>query len=203
LAGIPGFDPLLGLRFCGGREESLVLVLQQFDALYSRQSTALLDEARAGHRRELHRLAHSLNGASGVIGASRVQKLAAALEHAITERHEMPELVATAEELQSALEALVRALRERVGPAAQDLVTGAEPRGTAPETEVAMDQIESLLGNADFAAGATYRKHAAAIRPRLGRSAERFEQLLRGYDYPGALEQLRAARARFVRGTPA
>src|SRR5882672_4612511 len=80
LGDIPGFDAELGLHYCNGREESFLMVLHQFDALYGNSASALTQDLRAGRRAELRRLVHSLNGASGVIGASRIQKLAAAVE---------------------------------------------------------------------------------------------------------------------------
>jgi hypothetical protein len=66
-----------------------------------------------------------------------------------------------------------------------------------------MDELEALLRNADFAVGALYRTHAPALRPLLGAMAQVFEQQLRSYDYPNALECLRAVRATLIRREPA
>jgi two-component system sensor histidine kinase/response regulator len=198
LAGIPGFDAELGLRFCGNREESLLLVLQQFDALYGKSATTLVDEVAAGNRREVHRLAHSLNGASGVIGAERIQHLAAALEVALATRRNDAEVTMAAEQLQFALGALIQALRERVALIAAAPVPAqiAAPSPVSAALEASLDELEGLLGDADFGAGALYRQHADAIRRLLGSSAQTFEQHLRAYDYLHALDCLRAARAR-------
>jgi HPt (histidine-containing phosphotransfer) domain-containing protein len=198
LAGIPGFDAELGLRFCGNREESLLLVLQQFDALYGRSATTLVDEVTAGNRREAHRLTHSLNGASGVIGAERIQKLAAALEVALATRRNDAEVTTAAEQLQFALGALIQALRERIElvAAAPLPAQRAAPSPASVALEARLDELEGLLGDADFGAGALYRQHADAIRRLLGSSAQTFEQHLRAYDYLHALDCLRAARAR-------
>jgi len=198
LAGIPGFDAVLGLRFCGGREESFMQVLQQFDALYGNSASTLMQDLHAGRRRELHRFAHSLNGASGVVGATRIQKLAAALESALAARRRTAEVTNAAEQLQFALAALIQALRERLELAA---APPAALEGTSPPTaelEATLDELDTLLANADFGAGALYRKAADAIRPLLANVAQTFEQHMRSYDYPQARDCLRAARARFA-----
>ena len=200
LAGIPGFDAELGLRFCGNREESLLLVLQQFDALYAKSATTLADDVAAGNRREAHRLAHSLNGASGVIGAERIQKLAAALEVALATRRNDAEVTTAAEQLQFALAALIQALRERVEMVVAAPVVAQKPASSpvSAALDAGLDELEGLLGDADFGAGTLYRQHADAIRRLLGSSTQTFEQHLRAYDYLQALECLRAARARVM-----
>jgi CheY-like chemotaxis protein len=201
LAGIPDFDADSGLRFCGGRETSFVQVLRQFDALYGKTVPSLIEDLQAGRRRELHRFAHSLNGASGVIGATRVQKLAAALESALAGRRDHAEIATAAEQLQVALAALTRAMRDRLDPASTARLRVEPPAPPTIELEATLDELDALLANADFAAGALYRETAASIRPLLGASAPTFEAYLRTYDYPQARECLRVARTRVAVST--
>ncbi|HUL64025.1 MAG TPA: PAS domain-containing protein [Burkholderiaceae bacterium] len=198
LAGIPGLDAPLGLRFCGGREETFLLVLQQFEALYGNGASTLLADLEADRRRELHRFAHSLSGASGAMGATQVQKLAAALEAALAARRLPAEIASIVEQLRSALAALIRSLRDRLRLAS--IAPASTPAHVAPiitpELDATLDELDGLLANADFGAGALYRKSAASIRQLLGGEAQTFEQCLRLYDYPQARDFLRAARAR-------
>jgi PAS domain S-box-containing protein len=203
LAGVPGLDAPLGLRFCGGREETFLLVLQQFEALYGNGAATLTADLEADRRRELHRFAHSLNGASGAMGATQVQKLAAALEVALAARRLPAEIASITEQLRVALAALVQGLRDRLGlasPATPSPASHVAPIIT-PELDAMLDELDALLANADFGAGALYRKSAASIRPLLGGEAQTFEQCLRLYDYPQARDFLRAARARKTTST--
>jgi two-component system, sensor histidine kinase and response regulator len=198
LADIPGFDAAMGLRFCGGREDPFIQVLQQFDALYGKTTATLMDNLQPERRRELHRFAHSLNRASGVIGATRVQKLAAALEKALAGRRRAAEIHEATEQLQFALSALLEALREKVQKTEAAAPERELTRPPPPAVEALLDDLERLLDNADFAAGTLYRSETDSIRPVLGRAAPGFEQHLRAYDYEQACACLRAARARLT-----
>jgi two-component system sensor histidine kinase/response regulator len=196
LAGIPGLDAPLGLRFSGGREATFLLVLQQFESLYGNAAATLVADLEADRRRELHRFAHSLSGASGAMGATQIQKLAAALEAALAARRSSADIANLAEQLRFALAALIGGLRDRLRLVAPAKAAGAAEvaPSIAPELSATLDELDALLANADFGAGALYRNSAASIRPLLGDRAQTFEQCLRMYDYPQARDCLRAAR---------
>ena len=201
LSGVPGFDPALGLRFCGGREQTFRAALHQFETVYGNAGPTLISDLQADRRPELRRFAHSLSGASASLGATLVQEFAAALEAALAAEGPSEAIASAGEQLQSALAALVDALRERL-PA--DEAPGA-PRVqalVARALDATLDELDTLLANADFGAAALYRSVAESVRPLLGGEAQSFERHLRVYDYPQARECLRAARAGMAGSAP-
>jgi hypothetical protein len=66
------------------------------------------------------------------------------------------------------------------------------------ELDATLDELDTLLADADFGAGALYRSVSQSVRPLLGDAAQAFERHLRTYDYPQARDCLRAARARIA-----
>ncbi len=89
LAGVPGFDPVQGLRLSGLQADTFVAVLRRFAGHYRGGIDGLEAQARAADRGALHRAAHSVRGACATIGAARAQALAETLE-ALASRADTP-----------------------------------------------------------------------------------------------------------------
>lgn len=85
LEGIPGLDVAVGLKTMGGRLESLARMIRKYADLHSDDATRLRQWLATGDRTSAHRLAHSVKGAAGFLGLSRIQERAAALEEALRE----------------------------------------------------------------------------------------------------------------------
>jgi len=112
LAGIAGLDLAAGLHACGGRWHIYRTVLHKFVQMYAKGLPELSDEASAPNA--LRQAAHSLRGASGTIGATAVQALAARLEQQSHPPESPSALADTARQLRHSLEALVQALQQRL-----------------------------------------------------------------------------------------
>jgi HPt (histidine-containing phosphotransfer) domain-containing protein len=134
----------------------------------------------------------ALKGASGALGAVAVQGPAAELEAAIKNRAPAAEVERLVLDLQRAQSALIQALRGALGaPPAE----AAPAEGGDAATQAAIARLERLLEEDDLGAAEALRE----IHPRLARllpgsALARLDYQIRGYDYPGALETLRAAR---------
>jgi HPt (histidine-containing phosphotransfer) domain-containing protein len=83
---MPGIDVEDGLERLGGNKASYIRLLQKFSANQA-QAISSIEEALAADDQELTvRLAHTLKGVSGSIGATDLLKLATNLEASIKER---------------------------------------------------------------------------------------------------------------------
>jgi len=103
LATIDGFDPARGLQLFDGRLDVYVHVLRRYVAVYG-HGMAEIDSALVAHSNEgLAAAGHSLRGASGSIGASRIEQLAMALESIGADREHGADAAAAAVELQRVL----------------------------------------------------------------------------------------------------
>jgi PAS domain S-box-containing protein len=113
LSDIPGLDPSIGLRSLRGRVGRYGELLKLFAASHDHDVDAVLAHLAAGDFEAAQRLAHSLKGAAGTLGAFRLQALAADLEQAILENAGSDRLQGIAEVLSIELTAFAVAV-ERV-----------------------------------------------------------------------------------------
>jgi signal transduction histidine kinase/CheY-like chemotaxis protein/HPt (histidine-containing phosphotransfer) domain-containing protein len=85
LSDIPGLDSSIGLRSLRGRVGRYGELLRLFAASHAQDMDAVLGHLAAGEFEAAQRVAHSLKGAAGTLGAFRLQALAADLEQAMLE----------------------------------------------------------------------------------------------------------------------
>jgi response regulator RpfG family c-di-GMP phosphodiesterase/signal transduction histidine kinase len=130
-ADLPGLDPAAGLGRMAGRQDLYLDVLAQFASDQGDAPARIRAALAAGDPGTAERLAHTLKGLAGTLGAGPVEAWSADLEAAIR-RRETPEALAT---LVDGLEARVAELLRRLGPwlpaAGERLPPGAVP--TSPE----------------------------------------------------------------------
>jgi len=118
LAAIPGLEPDIGLRSLRGKTERYIQLLKRFGQGLPGQVEALEAAHGAGNEAEVQRLAHSLKGTGGTLGATGLQALAAALESAIKNGEPAARQDEARGALVTAAEALARQLAELPGEAA-------------------------------------------------------------------------------------
>ncbi len=85
LSDIPGLDSSIGLRSLRGRVGRYGELLRLFAASHAQDMDTVLAHLAAGDFEAAQRVAHSLKGAAGTLGAFRLQALAADLEQAMLE----------------------------------------------------------------------------------------------------------------------
>ena len=192
LAVVAGIDTAAALRHLDGRADLYERVLRQFMLHYGNGIAAIDQHLRFGEWAQASRIVHSLNGASGSVGATGVQQRAAALEAAIVARRPAAELAQAAKVLQRELDALICNLRERI-PCDE---TRPAPLDEPGASESDLGRLDALLVAADFGAAAKYREIAPALRAAYGDAARAVGVHVRCYDYEKALAALRALRAR-------
>jgi HPt (histidine-containing phosphotransfer) domain-containing protein len=162
----------------------------------------IADAHASGDRPLAERLAHTLKGVAGNIGATPVQAAAGALEKCIRDGASGQALDAARQRVSAALDPLVADLRARLTSA------GAEPasRITAPaivepeQSREAAARLSTLLSDQDPAAADFVDANHAVLRPLFdGGTWPEFEQLVQGYAFADAqtcLEQALKSLAR-------
>jgi PAS domain S-box-containing protein len=83
LAAIPGLDCTFGLAAVRGRVPSYLRLLDSFVRVHPDDATLVTQQLAADQGREAQRTAHSLKGAAGSLGMTRLQEAASVLETAL------------------------------------------------------------------------------------------------------------------------
>jgi PAS domain S-box-containing protein len=109
---VPELDASLGLKSLRGNENSYVRLLRKYASLHDQDIQHIRQALDKGQADEARRLAHTLKGVAGTLGASVVRDLAARLERAILDAApaaELAELIAPLEQAQINLCAAIHA----------------------------------------------------------------------------------------------
>jgi CheY-like chemotaxis protein len=191
---IDGIDTTNGLRRVAGNRKLYLSLIRRFCEQQAMVPAEIVDCLNRDDTSTAERLAHTLKGVSGNIGAGDVQAKAAAVESAI--REEQPaavvlELVADArqslERAIAAIQALVPQEEDATRPVAAldwDLV---RPR---------IARLELLLSDDDAEASELFTESQDLLAAGLGSASGPIRECLRNYDFEAALALLREAKAR-------
>jgi two-component system sensor histidine kinase/response regulator len=138
------------------------------------------------------RLAHTLKGIAGTIGATTLQELGGALESALREHASVAHCQTLAEPLIEELQRLRTAIAE-ILPAQQ---TQASVEAIDPERikelRPCLSRLNALLSDFDTDAIELYEAHAADLRAALGQHTAPIEAALTRYDFQAAAALLNA-----------
>jgi two-component system sensor histidine kinase/response regulator len=196
LPSIPGLDTKDGLTRVAGNRKLYFKLLRQFVEQQGptlEQITAALSQ---GDISLAERLAHTLKGVAGNIGAKSVQAAAGALEKVIRARAAAGEVDSAKQQVWAALDPLVAALHGALGsPAssAPNSATPVAPVNPAECREVAA-QLTRLLGEFDPGAVDFIEANNALLRSLFSEGTwAQFEKLVQGYGFAEAQEQLEQA----------
>ena len=83
LSQIPGLDTAAGLARVNGKMPTYLRLLRIFVEQHAIDSTCLAEAQAASNMAEIGRLAHTLKGVAGTLGATGIQQTAATLNQAI------------------------------------------------------------------------------------------------------------------------
>jgi len=183
-----------GLRRVAGNTKLYYNLLRQFIEGQSEAPEKIDLSLRSSDRKTAERLAHTVKGVAGNIGATAVQSVAAELEKAIKSNGGQLRL----DSLRAKLGHELTRLRDAVMP----LLPAPEPTAeTAPAAQVApgeiraaVDRLSALLADSDAAAGDALEADAPVLRAVLDAPGfARLKKLVNDYSFDDALEALRAA----------
>ena len=190
-------DTKAGLSRVAGNQALYQKLLRQF----AEQQAPAGEQIRAALQRNetalAERLAHTLKGVAGNIGATQVQSTAGVLEKAIRDGAPADHLQPAIEHVTAALTPVIIAIRSLLGPNVPEPpkapVTDASPVDVTHSREAAA-KLRTLLSELDPAAIEWLESNHAALRPVFA-DAEwpAFEDLVRGYAFADAQARLEQA----------
>ena len=160
---VEGLDLQAGLRRVGGREDRYVDLLRNFVAEQSEAPQRIEDALREDKTQEAERMAHTLKGLAGTIGAHALCDAAYMLEESIQADQPAPSLG----EVRYLLDALVAALRPLLiqqDTHPTDTAPGSDPAAIKP----ALDMLIAFLRADDANAQRHFKEHQVALRSALG-----------------------------------
>nr|WP_315203712.1 response regulator [uncultured Albidiferax sp.] len=186
---IAGLDVARGLRQMLGRESLYLSMLAKFATgqrdVLQRIAAVLPDDPATAER-----LAHTLRGLAGSLGATQLQADATALETAIRQHQPREAIAGLMEACAVRLDPLVAGLSAQL-PALMG-VPGAVPTGAfdVDQFQVVRSRLIGLLAEDDPRAADVWRDHAALLRVGLGERFDTIAQALVDFDFEIALQAL-------------
>ena len=164
-------------------------VLRHFTAAHATDLAELHRHLVAGDLSEARRLAHTLKGVAGTLGAVQLQGLVAELEAAIGVGQPLQALEPLIERASTTQNSLTAALGDVLGTSAPEVleVETVDWRQVGP----ILVRLEALLVEDDVRANQVFREAAPLLHTALGAVASKLEQQLEGFEYQLALEILR------------
>jgi len=166
----PGLDSANGLRRVAGNLPLYRSLLADFVSQHARYHQELTEALRAGELETAGRLAHTLKGLAGNLGAVEVEKAAARLEESLRQGRAPADALA---EVRGALQSLAEALP---GPSAHPDTDYLAPEPADGESQA---RLRRLLERGDAAAVELLDQAPPAVRDRIVQ-----------FDFEGALELL-------------
>jgi two-component system sensor histidine kinase/response regulator len=189
LHALPGLDAAFGLQSVRGRLASYCRLLGKFSSNHVDDFARIRQELTDGNPNEARRLAHSLKGAAGTLGASDVRQTAAELEAAIRDQS------GNIEPLLSACAAAYEALSTRLQPLlpSAPAPVAAEPATPAvnrPGTRKILLELRHHLHDGDLSAQSLLAEQIPLLHEILGASYGAFEAAINAFDFETALARL-------------
>ncbi len=192
-SGIEGLDIPQGLHRVLGKKSLYLSMLRKFCRGQKSAPAAIVTALEGKDWDTAERLAHTLKGVSGNVGAIGLQPLAAALETAIKERRPRDQIDARLDHLKTALAAFIAQLEQKLPK--EQLRAAVTVDQTKLKT--VCDDLEALLADDDSEAGEVLDVNADLLNAAFPDHYRRIEDGIRSFDFEAALAALRAAT-----GTP-
>jgi CheY-like chemotaxis protein len=201
LSNVPGLDIKDGLSRVAGNRKLYLKLLRQFTEQQGPAVGQIDSALAAGDASLAERLAHTLKGVAGNIGARLVHSAAGALEKLIRERAESQALEPAKLQVAAVLDPLVAQLRAALASSA--LVVPGAPAAPAvvnpAQSREAAAQLSKLLSEFDPGAVEFIEANHQVLRPLFpGEALSQFEQLVQGYSFGDAHAQLEEAIRRLT-----
>ena len=189
---LAGLDTVAGLRRMMGNAASYAALLRKFAEHYEGAAREIAGAVDSGDPETAERLAHTLKGVAGNIGAERLAALAATVEDAVHAGATAGDFNGRLAALGDALAALIADIRQRLlpSPLSPATVPASRHRVDAGQTS---KRLADLLADSDVAAIAFLTENSAVLRDILGKHFREIETATEGFDFAAALGALRRA----------
>jgi len=192
---IAGLDTNDGLTRVAGNRKLYLKLLRQFIEQQGPAVGEITAALAAGDVALAERLAHTLKGVAGNVGAKSVHGVAAVLEKAIHSKAPAAEVESAKHQVAAALDPLIAGLNAGLGsPAAKPAAATPAPMVDPVKSRETAAQLSKLISEFDPGAADFIEANRAALQPLFhdGTWAE-FEKLVQGYSFADAQAQLERA----------
>jgi two-component system, sensor histidine kinase and response regulator len=192
LPSIPGLDTQDGLTRVAGNRKLYLKLLRQFLEQQGPAPAQIADALAQNDRVAAERLAHTVKGVAGNLGARPIQQLAGKVEKAIAAKAPSAEMAPLLQEFGSALDGFVNHLRSALPPVA---AIAPVPSAAAPLdpgwARRAVPEMIAHLNTFDPAAGECLEANREVFQALLpGEEFARFAEHVSGFAFAEALAQL-------------
>jgi two-component system sensor histidine kinase/response regulator len=195
-ATVSGLDTVDGLSRVAGNKKLYVKLLRQFVEQQGPSVTQITEALAKGDVALAERLAHTLKGVAGNIGAKVVQGPAGALEKVIRDRADATAVESAKQAVAAVLDPLIAGLRTALGsPASETAVQALTALPVDPaQTREAAVQLTKLLSESDPGAADFITANRTVLQPLFNDGTwAKFEQLVQGYSFGDAQTHLEQA----------
>lgn len=194
---LAGFDFAAGLRRLGGNRERYLKILAQFCSRYDRTAQEIQEALQAGDLPTAQRLAHSLKGLAGNIGALRLYQASSELDSALRQS-DAPSAAPLLQEFDQALQQALEVFRGLTpmitSPSARrplQTMTAEEKR----KILAYLEQLEDFLRSSDLEAQDILEEFGNYLNTaRLELDLHSLREAIEVYDFDAALERLEVLR---------
>jgi two-component system sensor histidine kinase/response regulator len=191
---VDGLDAADGLRRVGGNAKLFHSLLRQFVEGQSEAAERIAESLRAGERKVAERLAHTVKGVAGNIGAKSVQAAAAELEKALRSDGGTLRLESLRNKLGGELAGLRAAVGSLLGPEEEERPPETSAPADPAQLKAALEKLSALLSDSDAAAIDLLEAEGPVLRTLFDTAGfARFTKLITAYAFDDALEALRGA----------
>jgi two-component system sensor histidine kinase/response regulator len=201
LPAISGLDTGAGLRRMMGNATMYLSLLRKFADRQEPTRREIAELRQTGDREAAERLAHTIKGVAGTIGADVLAARAQRVEAVIRGGAGRPEIDAELAKLGEELDALITEVRGKLPllSATPSPTAAAAPGGTVDRARAGRvsRQLASLLAGSDVAAIAFLKQNSGVLRDILGEHFGDVEAATEGFDFVAALEALKRAAREF------
>lgn len=186
---IEGLDSQAGLRRAGKKVSLYLNILQQFTRDFAHCNVIFSEHFAASRWNDAERLAHTLKGLAGTIGAAAVQDSAAQLEAAC--KNQPDQAPPALDNLLKQLDPLLSALSGFLSAAAAAVAPGPISVTSRDHVPDSLPELRRLLGEGDGAAMDLWERHRPEYTGFLSLPvAQRIESALENFEFDLALELL-------------
>jgi signal transduction histidine kinase/CheY-like chemotaxis protein/HPt (histidine-containing phosphotransfer) domain-containing protein/HAMP domain-containing protein len=190
---IPGLDAQGALRRVSGNAQLYRRLLKQFVEQQSQAADQIFHHLGDGDEKSAKLVAHTVKGVAGNLGASRLQDLAAELEHGIGSETPAQELERVRLEFAREMQGLVDNLRSYLKET-DNHAPDATPDIDENRWPEVREQLKTMLQNGDAEVVDLLETEAAQIRSALGAEvAAEVENHVDSFSFDEALELIRTS----------
>lgn len=191
LTAIVGLDVERGLKTLNGNQAVFIRLLRRFAIENANDTVGLRGWIEQSEWDEARRLAHSLKGVAGNLGAIEVQRMAGELEAAIRARRDAAAIEWLSVQLEGEMDRISSAIRAAL-PGRQTIAPVGEVDW--PLVRQVLDELEPLLLASSLRTNHLVESHDSLLKAAFGPLALELSRYVEHFHYPEALQTLNRAR---------